>query len=143
MLTVRRLSRADARVLIEAALERAATIGVPMCVAVSDESGVLIAFERMDGGKVTSVSIAIDKAFTAAGAQASTAFYADESNPASPTWRIKGTNGGRFTTLRGGIPIDVDGQIVGAIGVSGGTGQQDVDVAEYAIRWLVEHPNED
>lgn len=134
MLTVRRLDLADARVLITAAVERAGEIGVDMCVAVCDESGVLIAFERMDRGKVTSVAIAIDKAFTAAGAHKSTAFYAED--PASPTWRIKGTNDGRFTILRGGVPIVVDGAIVGAIGVSGGTGAEDVDVAEHAIARL-------
>ena len=64
----------------------------------------------------------------------STALYGDESDPASPTWRIKGTNGGRFSTLRGGIPIEVDGNVVGAIGVGSGTGPQDVDVAEHAIQ---------
>jgi uncharacterized protein GlcG (DUF336 family) len=131
--TVRRLDRSDARRLVDAALERAAAIGVPMCVAVCDESGVLIAFERMDEGKVSGVSLAIDKAYTAAAARKSTAFYADDSNPASPGARIQGTDGGRFTRLRGGVPVEVSSSVVGAIGVSGGTGPQDVDVAEHAI----------
>ena len=137
MLTFRRLGLDDARVLLDAAVARAKAIGVPISVAVSDESGTLIGFERMDGGKVTSVSIAIDKAFTAAGAKAPTSFYFDESNPASR--RIQGTNGGRFITLRGGVPVEVDGEIVGAIGVSGGTGQQDVDVADHATTALLAH----
>lgn len=133
MRTVRRLDRADARLLVAAAIERAEAIGVPMCIAVADESGVLIAFERMDGGKVSGVSIAIDKAYTAAAARKSTAFYADDTNPASPGVRIQGTDGGRFIRLRGGEPVEVDGELVGAIGVSGGTGEEDVDVAAHAI----------
>ncbi|MBW8298036.1 MAG: heme-binding protein, partial [Hydrogenophaga sp.] len=66
MLTIRRLDIADARLLIAGAGDKAREIGVPMCIAITDESGQLIAFERMDGGKVTSTTIAIDKAFTAA-----------------------------------------------------------------------------
>ena len=66
MLTIKRLDLADARILIEGAAEKAREIGVPMCIAVVDESGNLVAFERMDGGKITSVTIAQDKAFTAA-----------------------------------------------------------------------------
>ena len=58
MLTVKRLDLADARILIEGAAEKAREIGVPMCIAITDESGNLIAFERMDGGKITSVTIA-------------------------------------------------------------------------------------
>ena len=65
MLTIKRLSIEDAYILIEGARARATEIGVPMCIAITDESGVLIAFERMDGGKVTSTTIAQDKSFTA------------------------------------------------------------------------------
>jgi uncharacterized protein GlcG (DUF336 family) len=133
MHTITRLSLGDAQRLIADGLQRAAQIGVPMCIAVADESGTLIAFARADAAKVTSVAIAIDKAFTAAGAQMPTGFYGDEQNPQSPTWRIQGTNGGRFVTLRGGVPIRADGVIVGAIGVSGGTGPEDLDVAEWAL----------
>jgi len=60
MLTIRRLDLSDARTLIAGAREKAKEIGVPMCIAITDESGQLIAFERMDGGKVTSTTIAID-----------------------------------------------------------------------------------
>ncbi|WP_311043730.1 heme-binding protein [Rhizobium lentis] len=66
MLTIKRFSLADARVLLEGARARAQEIGVPMCIAVTDEAGQLIAFERMDGGKITSTIIAQDKAYTAA-----------------------------------------------------------------------------
>jgi uncharacterized protein GlcG (DUF336 family) len=139
VLTTRRLDIAEARLALQAAAERADEIGVPMCTAVVDDAGVLIAFERMDGGKVSSVSIAIDKAFTAAAARNPTAFYGDESNPKSPTWRIKGTNDGRFNVIGGGLPVVVDGAVVGGVGVSSGTAQQDEDVAQAAVTALLEH----
>ncbi len=133
MLTTRSLDLEDARLVLAGAAKRAEEIGVPMCMAVTDAAGVLVAFERMDGGKVSSVSIAIDKAFTAAAARRETAFYGDAENPQSPAWRIHGTNGGRFSTIGGGVPIIVDGQVVGGIGVSSGSQAQDVDVAAAAV----------
>ena len=133
MLTVRRLDITDARRILAAAALHAAKIGVPMCTAVVDDAGVLIAFERLDGGKVSSVPIAIDKAFTAATARKTTAFYGDEANPGSPGWRINGTNGGRFSTIGGGVPVVADGAVVGGIGVSSGTADQDIEVAEAAL----------
>jgi uncharacterized protein GlcG (DUF336 family) len=128
----------DARRLLEGARRRSDEIGVPMCIAVVDESGVLIAFERMDGGKVSSVSIAIDKAWTAACARKETSFYGDESNPGSPAWRIKGTNDGRFNVIGGGVPLTSDGEIVGGIGISSGTAEQDMDVAHAAVASFLE-----
>lgn len=104
-----------------------------MCNAVVDESGVLIAFERMDGGKVTSISIAVDKAFTAAGARNTTAFYGEVSQPGNAAWGIASSNGGRFSVIGGGQPILVDGEVVGAVGVSSGTAAQDDDVAGFAV----------
>lgn len=133
MLTTRRLDLADARRILQGAARRSEEIGVPMCTAVVDDSGTLIAFERLDGGKVSSVSIAVDKAYTAAAARNRTAWYGDESAQNSPTWRIKGTNGGRFSTIGGGVPVVVDGAVVGGIGVSSGSAAQDVDVAEAAL----------
>lgn len=83
MLTIHRLDLSDARILIEGAAAKAREIGVPMCIAVVDESGTLIAFERMDGGKVTSVTIAQDKAFTAAAARKATHDYNAANVPAT------------------------------------------------------------
>ncbi|MQA04941.1 MAG: heme-binding protein [Streptosporangiales bacterium] len=137
MLTTRRLDIADARCILRGAAEHADRIGVPMCSAVVDDAGVLIAFERLDGGKVSSVAIAIDKAFTAAAARNTTAFYGDDANPNSPGWRISGTNGGHFSTIGGGIPVVVDGAVVGGIGVSSGTATQDVEVAEAALDYFL------
>ena len=130
MLTTRRLDIEDARCILRGALRHSEEIGVPMCTAVVDDSGVLIAFERQDGSKVTAAKISIDKAFTAAAARKDTSFFADDSNPVSPSWRIKGTNEGHFSAIAGGIVVEVDGEIVGGIGVSGGTQAEDVEVAE-------------
>jgi uncharacterized protein GlcG (DUF336 family) len=138
MRTKRCLDWDDAQRLLEGARRRSDEIGVPMCVAIVDESGILIAFERMDGGKVSSVSIAIDKAWTAACARNETTFYGDEANPKSPTWRIKGTNDGRFNVIGGGVPLKSDGEVVGGIGVSSGTAEQDEDVAHAAVAYFLE-----
>ncbi|MBX5178977.1 heme-binding protein [Rhizobium sp. NLR9b] len=93
MLTIKRLSLADARVLLEGARARAEAIGVPMCIAVTDEAGQLIAFERMDGGKITSTIIAQDKAYTAAGAKRTTESYGEVSQPGKPAYGINSAIG--------------------------------------------------
>lgn len=133
MLTIKRLSAADAEVLVAAAVEKSLEIGIPMCIAVTDESGNLIRFERMDGGKISSISIAIDKAFTGAAARKGTHIYNQLCQPREPTFGIHITNGGRFSIIGGGLPIVVDGEVVGGIGVSSGTAGEDQIVAEAAV----------
>ncbi|HEY9120619.1 MAG TPA: heme-binding protein, partial [Marinobacter sp.] len=86
MLTIKRLDLADARLLIEGAAEKAREIGVPMCIAITDESGNLVAFERMDGGKTSSVIVAQDKSFTASAAKKATHEYGAASQPGSPAF---------------------------------------------------------
>ena len=133
MMTVKRLDLADAGVLLAGARAKAVEIGVPMCIAITDESGNLVAFERMDGGKVTSITIAIDKAFTAAGAKKATHEYGEVSQPGKPVYGIASAIGGRLMVVGGGLPVVVDGEVVGGIGVSSGTPMQDRDVAEAGI----------
>ncbi|OSQ29074.1 heme-binding protein [Thalassospira sp. MCCC 1A03138] len=133
MLTIKRLSIDDAKILIEGARNRATEIGIPMCIAITDESGVLIAFERMDGGKVTSTTIAQDKAFTAAGARKATHEYAASAQPGMPAFGIDSEVGGRLSIVAGGLPVSVDGDVVGGIGVSSGTPPQDQDCAQAGI----------
>jgi uncharacterized protein GlcG (DUF336 family) len=134
MLTIKRLDSDEARILIEGAAANAREIGVPMCIAVTDESGHLIRFERMDGGKVSSISIAIDKAATAAIARHGTHVYNQLCVPGSPTFGIHITNGGHFSIIGGGLPVFVDGEIAGGIGLSSGTAEQDRICAEAAIQ---------
>ncbi|MAT49822.1 MAG: DNA polymerase III subunit delta' [Porticoccaceae bacterium] len=141
MLTINRLSQADAQLLIEGARAKAREIGVPMCIAVVDESGNLIAFERMDGGKITSITIAIDKAFTAAAARKATHEYNAVCVPGNLAFGINSAIGGRLMVVGGGMPVTVDGDVVGGIGLSSGTPQQDMDCCEAAIEFFLEHHN--
>ena len=139
MLTIKRLSVTDARLLIAGATVKAQEIGVPMCIAITDESGQLIAFERMDGGKVTSSIIAQDKAYTAAGAKRTTESYGTASQPGSPAYGINSAIGGRLMVVAGGLPVIVDGDVVGAIGLSSGTPAQDTECAQAGIDHWVRH----
>jgi uncharacterized protein GlcG (DUF336 family) len=111
---------------------------VPMCIAVTDESGTLLAFERMDGGKIPSVTIAIDKCFTAAGIRKGTDELWAASQPGNPVYGIASTIGGRMVGIGGGLPVIVDGDVVGAIAASSGTPTQDKDVAQAGIDALFE-----
>ncbi|WP_158808020.1 heme-binding protein [Beijerinckia sp. L45] len=136
MLDVKRLSLEEASLLLEGAIASSFAIGVPMCIAVADESGNLIDFRRMDGGKISSISIAIDKAFTAAAARNGTHVYNQLCVPGKPTFGIHVTNGGHFSIIGGGLPVTVAGAIVGAIGVSSGSAEQDQIVAQAAIDYF-------
>jgi uncharacterized protein GlcG (DUF336 family) len=133
MLEIKRLSVDEAKILVEGAVLSSRDINVPMCIAVTDESGHLIQFERMDGGKISSISIAIDKAFTAATARRGTHIYNQLCVPGKPTFGIHVTNGGRFSVIGGGLPVTLKGTVVGGVGISAGTAEQDQVVAEAAL----------
>lgn len=133
MLTIKRISNKEAKLMITAAEKKSAKIGIPMCVAITDESGNLIEFSRMDGGKVSSISIAIDKAFTAAAAKNTTAFYNEMCRPGSPTFGIHTSNQGHFSIIGGGLPVKSGSDIVGGIGASSGTPAQDIEVAQAGL----------
>ena len=131
--TINNLDLSDAGRLLEGARARSAEIGVPMCIAITDASGNLIAFERMDGGKITSITIAIDKAYTAAAAKKATHEYGAASQPGAPAYGINSAIGGRLMVVGGGLPVVVSGEVVGGVGVSSGTPDQDRDVAQAAL----------
>jgi len=133
MMTLHRLDQADAQLLIAGAREKATEIGVPMCISIVDESGNLVAFERMDGGKTTSVIIAQDKAYTAAAARKATHEYNEVCKPGSLVFGIHTAIGGRLCIVGGGLPVSVDGEVVGGIGLSSGTPQQDMECAQAGI----------
>lgn len=133
MLTLTRLDLADAHRLLAGARSKATEMGVPMCIAVTDECGNLIAFDRMDGGKVTSSTIAVDKAFTAAAAKKATHEYGALSQPGQPAYGIASAIGGRLMVVGGGLPVVVGDDVVGGIGVSSGTPDQDRQVAQAGI----------
>ncbi len=133
MITVPKLTLQDAKIILEGAERKAQEIGVPMDIAVVDDGGNLLAFYRMDGAKITSIDIAINKAFTAAGARKATHEYAEIAQPGGPAFGIHVSNQGRFMVFGGGLPIFVDGHIVGGVGCSSGTPEQDRIVAEAGI----------
>lgn len=133
MLTIKRLSVEDARLLMEGARATANDIGVPMCISIVDESGTPILFERMDGGKVTSATIALDKAYTAAAAKKATHDYNAVNVPGKLAFGIHTEVGGRISSVGGGLPVIVDGDVVGGIGVSSGTPDQDMQVAQGGL----------
>lgn len=132
-----KVMQAGAQAILAGAMERARAIGVPMDIAVVDEGGALLAFVRMDGAKLTSIDIAINKAFTAAGTRKGTHEYAAIGGAGGPAFGIHASNGGRFTVFGGGVPVMIDGQCAGGVGCSSGSAEQDRDVAEAGIAALM------
>ena len=117
----------EARRIIAA---KAVEIGQPMNIAVADEGGNLISHVRMDGAWLWSIDISIKKAFTSRAFDISTKDLATHSQSGDQFFGIHASNGGKVMIFAGGIPLKKDGKVVGAIGVSGGSGDQDHAVAE-------------
>jgi uncharacterized protein GlcG (DUF336 family) len=128
----RSASLEDARRVIAAGEESARQLGQPMNIAVVDAGGNLIAHERMDGAWIGSVDVSINKAFTARAFDIATSALAPNAQPGQQFYGIDGSNGGRIMIFAGGVPLVMDGEVVGAVGVSGGDGRQDQTVAEAA-----------
>lgn len=120
----------DAKRIIEAAEKRAAEIGQPMNIAVADAGGNLIAHVRMDGAWLGSIDISIKKAYTSRAFDIATKDLATHSQSGGQFFGIHASNDGKIMIFAGGIPLKADGKVVGAIGVSGGSGDQDHAVAE-------------
>jgi uncharacterized protein GlcG (DUF336 family) len=131
-----RLTLQGARLIMAAATRRAASMGVPMDIAVVDDGGHLLVFNRMDGAKLSSIDIAVSKAWTAACARRPTHEYAEIAGPGKPAFGIHVSNQGRFMIVGGGLPIAVGGRVVGGIGCSSGTVQQDREVATAGVQAL-------
>lgn len=125
---------ADARRIIAAAEKKAAAIGQPMNIAVADAGGNLVAHVRMDGAWLGSVDISIKKAYTSRAFDISTKDLAKHSQSGDQFFGIHASNGGKVMIFAGGIPLKKDGKVVGAIGVSGGSGKQDHTVAEAGAK---------
>lgn len=125
---------ADARRVIAAAEKEADRIGQPMNIAVADAGGNLVSHVRMDGAWLGSIDIAIKKAYTSRAFDIATRDLAPLAQPGADFYGIHASNDGRIMIFAGGIPLKRDGVVVGAIGVSGGTGEQDQAVAEAGAR---------
>lgn len=132
MITKKVLSLAEAEFLLDAAQKKSEELGGIHVICIADDAGYPIALRRLDRGKVTSVQIAENKAFTAAAHRRVTHTFTN-TFPGEEAWGIFTQHGGRITVFVGGYPIFVDGQVVGGIGVSGGNGAQDIAVCEAAI----------
>ena len=133
------LNLAGAEAVLDGAKKKAAAMGLKSNLAVVDDGGHLLAFARMDGARPASATTALTKAVSAA-------TFRQETGPLPPkgepdlllSLSIQNASGGKVTPLKGGVPIVVDGQVVGAIGVGGGTGEQDAEVAKAGVRALLD-----
>ena len=137
MILAPRLTLNDARIVLEGAEAKARQIAVDMDIAVVDDGGHLIGFVRMDNARVTSIDVAINKAFTAACARRATHEYAAVAGPGGPAFGIHTSNQGRFMIVGGGLPIFIKGVIAGGVGCSSGTPEQDREVAQAGIDKLL------
>jgi uncharacterized protein GlcG (DUF336 family) len=126
------VSLEDAQRVIAAGQAKAAAIGSPSNVAVVDAGGNLVSHIRMDHAWVGSVDISINKAFTSRAFDIVTKDLGENAQPGKQFYGIQESNHGRVMIFAGGIPLRHDGQVVGAVGVSGGSGEQDQTVAEAA-----------
>jgi uncharacterized protein GlcG (DUF336 family) len=141
MITTSRLTLDEAKLMLDAALATAAELSVASVVCISDAAGWPIAVHRPDGGKPTSVEIAMNKAFTAACHRRPTHTYTN-AQPGEEAFGIMNMHGGRFTIFVGGWPIEVKGEVVGGIGVSGGHTREDIACCKAGITALLEHLGE-
>ena len=130
------LTLADARRIIAAAEKKAAQIKQPMNIAVADAGGNLIAHVRMDNAWIGSIDISIKKAYTSRAFDISTKDLAKHSQSGKQFFGIHASNDGKIMVFAGGIPLKKDGKVIGAIGVSGGSGEQDHAVAEAGAKAL-------
>ncbi|WP_311968897.1 heme-binding protein [Pseudomonas baltica] len=136
MLNIVSISLADAKRVIGAAESKASSIGSPSNIAVVDAGGNLVAHVRMDGAQLASITHSINKAFTSLACKTATGDLASDAKPGGQFYGISNSVDGRIITFAGGIPL-IDGDAyVGAVGVSGGTGEQDQAVAEAAVAAL-------
>lgn len=126
----------DAKRMLSAAEAKAVSLGIAYNVAVVDAGGHLLAFVRQDGGLIGSIELAIQKAVTARILEKATHDLANLAQPGKPLFGIHESNGGRVVIFGGGIPVVLNGSVVGAVGASAGSIEQDVSVAEAAIAAL-------
>lgn len=126
-----KLTEEGAQLLLSAAVAHARKMGVPQCIAIVDEGGNLMAFMRMDGAKFMSIRSSQRKAMTAANSGRPTGGLA-----ADIETKLALATDGDMVNLKGGLPVMVGGQVIGGIGVGSGTGEQDAEVANEALKTL-------
>ena len=129
-----------AKDIVATAEQKAAEIDVPMCIAVMDEGANLVAFHRMDGTLLASIDIAQNKAYSSVSLKMDTETIHEVSQPGESLYGLGNTNDGRIITFGGGFPLEnEDGNVVGAVGVSGGSAEEDMTVAQAGVEAFEEH----
>lgn len=123
-----------AKEIIEAAEQESKSLGVSMVIAIADKGGNLIAVHRMDDAWLASVEIAQSKAWTSVALKTATANLAGLTVPSAELYGLTTTNGGKIVVFGGGIPLEAEGKVIGAIGVSGSSVPNDVKVAEAGVK---------
>ena len=136
------LNLAGAKMILTECREKAETMNVKVNIAIVDDGGHLIAFARMDGARPASGTTAMTKAVAAATFRSPTGPVPRGTENPDVRHNLALENaaaasGGKVTTLLGGVPIEVDGQIIGAVGIGGATGEQDAEIARAGIAKLV------
>jgi uncharacterized protein GlcG (DUF336 family) len=134
--TTESLTLADAKKMLMAAEGHALKLGTPYNIAIVDAGGHLLAFVRQDGALIGSIELAINKAYTARLFDSTTAALAELAQPSAPLFGIQHSNGGRVVIFGGGIPVRRGGAVIGAVGASAGTVEQDIETAEAALSAL-------
>lgn len=131
-----RLPYSVAQILANVAEAEASNMGVPMAIAVVDAGGGLKLFTRMDGALPASSEIAVSKAYTAAVLRMATHEVGELAQPGGILYGIQHTHNGKIILFGGGFPLLLDGEVVGAIGISGGSVDEDIRVAQPAVQML-------
>ena len=131
--TVRVLSYSEARMLLDAALAKATEIGIPMSVAVTDAGRDVIAFGRQDDAPILTGEIATAKAYTAVSLRQPSGGLSEATLPDGPFFGLAHGSARGLITFAGGYPLTSGSDIVGAVGASGGSIEQDITVAQAAV----------
>jgi uncharacterized protein GlcG (DUF336 family) len=130
------ITLAEAKRMLFAAEAKAESMGIAYNIAVVDAGGHLVAFARQDRALIGSIDLAIDKAMTARLFDKTTAELATLAQSGKPLFGIQESNSGKVVVFGGGVPIVSEGTIIGAVGTSAGTVEQDIAVAQAAIAAL-------
>ncbi len=130
-----------AKYIIEKVEEKASEMGVRAVVAIADKGGNIVAVESMDGAFIASYDIAVNKAYTCVALKMSTKALSAMALPGQSLYGIQFTNQGRIVVFGGGDPLASQGDVIGAVGVSGGSEEQDTALSSYARKIFEEITN--
>ena len=136
---IENISLSDAKFLAEKVEKRAREMGVDAVVAVADNGGNLVLLECMDNSYLASRDIAINKSYTVVALKMPTSKLALLAAPGGPLYGIQHTNGGRIVIFGGGDPLELRGKVVGGLGVSGGSAEQDTELSAYGKKIFEEN----